>query len=339
MWKSNCITAATALSGALLLNVPSGEALATGLPPTPTHSLILSDSANDAFLDEMTKLIPKLLEECVDKRWDFERPPEQYKWTWYGEWYKTENLDFIRGWWSTVPRQYRHWATCEDGHLRDRLFRAFEPMIARGESLGKIETLLMALLDTSRVTRSKYGAARAQTKDTVVSKVVAAAAALGDPHRYDHAFSNYIDMGRDEWLPFRSRTLALLGRLYLKQNRVPDALRVAMEARSIYRHADPKLPVEAALRAGDTLLAVRALAFCRVASYSCTSSQEKDSATYRQLLTLYRAVNRGSIEGVDTVLKAVLRDQNFQLPIKLEPRKALGDGSRVALIQYYTWAH
>jgi hypothetical protein len=57
------------------------------------------------------------------------------------------------------------------------------------------------------------------------------------------------------------------------------------------------------------------------------------------MVALYRTVNHGSEEGVDTMLKAVLRNEKFELPIKLEPRKAPGDGSRVALIQYFTWVH
>ena len=315
-----------------------------GHRPAERHTA--ADTALDAqFLTELAGAIPPLASRCIAQNWNIKRPDEQTVNKLDQEWWKPDqSLDSIRVWWSMRPEEERLWAACES-HFLDRLFQALGTGVkVRGIPASSVEPLLLALTDTTHFTEAQYIASRIQG-DTAAGHIARAGAALGDPHRYEQAVTEYYGGAPGfEYGQYRGRAAALLARIYFDEGKLREARAQALVAKRWYRWQEPMLLSDIALQEGDTLGAIRELAFCRVAVFTCGNASSTDTVAQQRLHTLYRAVNHGSLAGVDTVMKRALDDPAMQFPVAI-PRwqpadPATGTGTRrVALLQYYTWVH
>jgi hypothetical protein len=288
----------------------------------------------------MAEVVPRLTGDCVARDWQFARPDRDEANRLDAWWTRpNETIDSARQWWSATPQMYRQWAVCE-GHFLPGLDRVLGPVVKEDQlPLRALERFLLAMVDTTKVTRAAYIASRIRG-DTVARHIEQAGIAMGNAHRYEAAIADDLGWPGYAYNEYVGSMYGLLGRVYLQQGRLREARSAASIAKQLFRWHDPTLLSDIALQQRDTARAVRDLAYCRVAVYTCANASPSDTGIQHRLHTLYAAIQHGSLAGFDTVMKRALFDSTLQLPIHIdpwEPPNKNDSGGRVAVLQYYTW--
>jgi hypothetical protein len=214
-----------------------------------------------------------------------------------------------------------------------------------GVALAEIHAYLTQVTDTSVYNDSTFIAGAAE-HTPIGRRLHAEAIAMGDPHRYDPQIANLDDL-HSNWYGARvsqARLLVMKAEIELAQGNTAAAARTLARAEAWAPLSTAYQRTRLLLQQHDTVGAIRALALCRWTN-ACIMSPSQDSATHAQLETLYRALHRGSLAGIDTVQTQALARPELSMPVPVTPWRAPAmptprDGRavrRTSVVQTESW--